>query len=194
MTATDVKITRKYGRVISAGRMDKTVRVEYTHTVYDKHIRRPFPAKTRLMVADLTNSCREGDVIRFGNGWRASKNVHHVVEKIIAPFGTPIKDRPKVPMRSKLERTKKWKMLGGEGAKIGKTKAKVLRRMEAEKERLAKVAEAEAKKAKLLQETGKRRKIQTGETETAKKELGNENWMKEERAIMEKALKSMHLK
>ena len=193
-TATNVKISRKYGRVISAGRMDKTVRVEYTHTVYDKHIRRPFPAKTRLMVADPNNSCREGDVIQFGNGWRTSKNVHHVVEKIVAPFGSRIEDRPPVTSRMELEQEKAKKLQGEDGVRVGKTKAKVLRRMEAEKERLAKVAEAEARKAKLEAIEQRRRMQAAEEEERAKSEYGSEKWQKEELAIMEKALKSMNRK
>lgn len=30
-------------------------------------------------------------------GWRTSKHVHHVVDHIIAPFGPPIEERPRVP-------------------------------------------------------------------------------------------------
>lgn len=30
-------------------------------------------------------------------GWRYSKHVHHVVTSIIAPFGTPVEERPPVP-------------------------------------------------------------------------------------------------
>lgn len=187
-TATNVKITRKFGRVISAGRMDKTVRVEYRHTVYDKHIRRPFPAKSRLLVADPRNSCREGDVIQFGNGWRASKNVHHVVERIVAPFGTAIRDRPSVTWRATLEQRKADKLKGGEEqeVRVGKTKAKVLRRLEAEKVRLAQ--EDEIKRAE-FEAIETRRKMQADEAEKMRKSIASEKWKEEEMAIIERALR-----
>ena len=189
-TAANVKITRKFGRVISAGRMDKTVRVEYRHTVYDKHIRRPFPAKSRLLVADPQNACREGDVIQFGNGWRASKNVHHVVERIVAPFGTPLKERPSTTWRVRLEQQKAEKLRGGEGEeiRIGKTKAKVLRRLEAEKVRLAQAAEDELKRQE-LEAMERRRERQTDEAEKMKNSIASEKWKEEEMAIIERALR-----
>lgn len=48
------------------------------------------------MVSDPRNSLREGDVVEFSSGWRASKRVRHVVERIVAPFGTAIEARPAV--------------------------------------------------------------------------------------------------
>lgn len=30
-------------------------------------------------------------------GWGVAKNVRHVVDKIVAPFGTKVEDRPPVP-------------------------------------------------------------------------------------------------
>jgi small subunit ribosomal protein S17 len=36
-------------------------------------------------------------VISISNGWRVSKQVHHVVNHIIAPYGEPIEARPAVP-------------------------------------------------------------------------------------------------
>lgn len=40
---------------------------------------------------------RQGDIISIAPGWRVSKNVHHVVESIIAPFGEPAEARPPIP-------------------------------------------------------------------------------------------------
>lgn len=149
------QIHRKYGRVISAGFMDKTVRVEFVHQEYDKHIRRPFPAKSRLMVSDPHNSCREGDVVRFGSGWRASKNVRHVVEQIVAPFGSSKNKRSRVPSRMEQEVDKMVE--GRKEARVGKIKARVLRRMEAENARQA-VAQQAAKKLLARKEEAKMRK------------------------------------
>ena len=58
---------------------------------------------------DPASSLRTGDVITIQPGWRTSKHVHHVVTSIIAPFGTPIEERPPVPteeerMREKVRR------------------------------------------------------------------------------------------
>lgn len=36
-------------------------------------------------------------MISISPGWRASKQVHHVVNSILAPFGEPIEARPPVP-------------------------------------------------------------------------------------------------
>jgi hypothetical protein len=54
------------------------------------------------MVSDPQNSLREGDVIEFSSGYPKSRRVHHVVERIIAPFGEAIEDRP--PVLSRAER------------------------------------------------------------------------------------------
>lgn len=49
------------------------------------------------MVHDPASSLRTGDIISISSGWRVSKNVHHVVRSILAPFGEPIEARPRVP-------------------------------------------------------------------------------------------------
>jgi hypothetical protein len=49
------------------------------------------------MVHDPASSLRTGDIISISSGWRVSKNVHHVVRSILAPFGEPIEARPAVP-------------------------------------------------------------------------------------------------
>lgn len=51
------------------------------------------------MVSDPRNSLREGDVVEFSSGWRASKRVRHVVERIVAPFGAAVEQRPAVMSR-----------------------------------------------------------------------------------------------
>ncbi|KAE8150450.1 hypothetical protein BDV25DRAFT_154462 [Aspergillus avenaceus] len=101
--------TLKTGTVVSVGRMDRTVRVAHRHTFWDNHIRKNYPKVTTYLVADPKESLREGDVIEFSSGYPKSRNVHHVVERIIAPFGQPIEDRPAVLTREErdAERTEK---------------------------------------------------------------------------------------
>ena len=88
--------------MISAGRMDRTVRVKVVHQEWDKFFRRYFPKRTNYMVHDPRNSLREGDVVEFVDGWRVSRRVRHVVERIVAPFGTSPEERP--PVMNWLER------------------------------------------------------------------------------------------
>lgn len=45
---------------------------------------------------DPRSSLRTGDIIEISPGWRISRNVRHVVNRIIAPFGEPIEARPSV--------------------------------------------------------------------------------------------------
>ncbi|OJJ49144.1 hypothetical protein ASPZODRAFT_129551 [Penicilliopsis zonata CBS 506.65] len=94
--------TLKTGTVISAGLMDRTVRVAHRHTTWDSHIRKLYPKVTKYMVSDPRNSLREGDVIEFSSGFPKSRHVRHVVERIIAPFGESLESRP--PLMTKEER------------------------------------------------------------------------------------------
>lgn len=52
--------------------------------------------KTHL-VHDPNSSLRTGDVVSIVPGWPTSQHKRHVIKQIIAPFGTPIEDRPPVP-------------------------------------------------------------------------------------------------
>ncbi|EHA18497.1 hypothetical protein CBS63078_4980 [Aspergillus niger] len=104
----------KTGTVVSVGRMDRTVRVSHRHTIWDAHIQKPYPKITTYLVSDPRNSLREGDVIEFSSGYPKSRNVRHVVERIIAPFGSAIEDRPAVMTREERDaeraakRAAKW--------------------------------------------------------------------------------------
>ncbi|KAF9885188.1 hypothetical protein FE257_000639 [Aspergillus nanangensis] len=89
----------KTGTVVSVGRMDRTVRVSHRHTVWDSYLRKTYPKETTFLVSDPRNSLREGDVIEFSSGYPKSRHVHRVVERIIAPFGTPIEERAAVMTR-----------------------------------------------------------------------------------------------
>jgi ribosomal protein S17 len=79
--------------------MERTVTVEHRHTIWDRHIRKNYPKVTRFLVSDPQNSLREGDVIEFSSGAPKSRHVRHVVERIIAPFGEAIEDRPAILTR-----------------------------------------------------------------------------------------------
>ncbi|ESZ94092.1 hypothetical protein SBOR_5512 [Sclerotinia borealis F-4128] len=69
--------------VVSSGLMAKTVK-KYSGT-------------SHVLVHDPNSSLNTGDVISISPGWRTSKSIHHVVSSIIAPFGTPISERPPIP-------------------------------------------------------------------------------------------------
>ncbi|CAG8954875.1 hypothetical protein HYFRA_00008562 [Hymenoscyphus fraxineus] len=83
--------------VVSSGLMDKTVKVRIGVQKWNKHIQKDFNHTQHLLVHDPASSLRTGDIISISSGWRVSKNVHHVVRSIIAPFGEPIEGRPPVP-------------------------------------------------------------------------------------------------
>ncbi|KAF8866273.1 nucleic acid-binding protein, partial [Acephala macrosclerotiorum] len=83
--------------VVSAGLMEKTVKVRIGQQKWNAHIRKHFNRTSHLLVHDPASSLRIGDIISISPGWRASKHVHHVVNSILAPFGDPIEARPKVP-------------------------------------------------------------------------------------------------
>ncbi|KAJ9243271.1 hypothetical protein C8Q69DRAFT_90635 [Paecilomyces variotii] len=95
--------TIRTGTVISVGLMNRTVRVAHHHTTYDRLIRKTYPKTTTYLVSDPRNSLREGDVIEFSSGAPKSRRVRHVVERIVAPFGTPVEERPAVMSREERE-------------------------------------------------------------------------------------------
>jgi len=50
-----------------------------------------------VLVHDPQSSLRTGDIVSISSGWRTSKQVPHIVNRIIAPYGDPIEARPPVP-------------------------------------------------------------------------------------------------
>jgi len=111
--------------VVSAGPMQKTVKVRIGTQQWNRHIRKHFNSTTHLLVHDPASSLRVGDIIAISPGWRVSKHVHHVVQSIIAPFGPPVEERPPVPTeeerlreraRKKEEKDKRRDEEGGEEA------------------------------------------------------------------------------
>ncbi|KAF1963550.1 nucleic acid-binding protein [Byssothecium circinans] len=86
----------KVGVVVSAGKMDRAVKVRIAKQEWNKKFRKHFPSPETHIVADPQNSLVEGDVVRIASGWRTSKTIRHVVTAIVAPFGAPVQDRPPV--------------------------------------------------------------------------------------------------
>jgi len=96
---------------------------------WDPHIRKYYKKKAMYKVSDPHDSCREGDIIEFSSGYRVSRTVRHVVERITVPFGLPISERN--PVMTPEEREEWWrgdKSVKGTEEYIGKIKKLVLRR------------------------------------------------------------------
>ncbi|KAG9246008.1 hypothetical protein BJ878DRAFT_417909 [Calycina marina] len=98
--------------VLSAGLMEKTVKVRIGTQKWNAHIKKNFNKKAHLLVHDPASSLRTGDIVAVVSGWRTSRHVHHVVDHIIAPFGAPIEERPRVPSEEEriMERVEKKRL------------------------------------------------------------------------------------
>ncbi|KAF2268506.1 nucleic acid-binding protein [Lojkania enalia] len=92
----------RIGVVVSAGRMDRAVKVRIAGQEWHKKFRKFFPSPQTHIVSDPNNSLVEGDVVAIQSGNRTSKNIRHVVHAIVAPFGRPVEERP--PVLSEKER------------------------------------------------------------------------------------------
>ncbi|PQE26446.1 ribosomal s17 protein [Rutstroemia sp. NJR-2017a BBW] len=77
--------------------MHKTVKARIGQQKWNNHIRKKFNFKGDLLVHDPRSSLRTGDIIAINPGERYSKTVRYVVSSIVAPFGTPIEERPPIP-------------------------------------------------------------------------------------------------
>lgn len=83
------------------------------------------------LVSDPNSSLRQGDTIRFTRCKQITKHIGHVVEEILAPWGSAIAERPPVlneGERSKLsqekhERKLEQKILRPEESEKGERKA-----------------------------------------------------------------------
>lgn len=120
----DYVSTLRFGTVVTVGCMDRTVRVCYQDREWDKRLQKYYPKETHFLVSDPRNSLREGDVIEFSSGAPKSRRVHHVVERILIPFGSPIEHRPAVMSREERdqERERRWaaKWLRRESRRLGR--------------------------------------------------------------------------
>ncbi|PSR85504.1 hypothetical protein BD289DRAFT_348996, partial [Coniella lustricola] len=84
------------GVVVSAGLSDKTVKVRVGGEEWNKKIKKYFKKPQTHLVHDPNNSLRTGDAVEIVSGWRTSKQKRFVVNRIIAPFGPPVSERPPV--------------------------------------------------------------------------------------------------
>ncbi|OLN87653.1 37S ribosomal protein S17, mitochondrial [Colletotrichum chlorophyti] len=112
------KVTRQLtGVVVSAGLMQKTVKVRVGGQQWNSKVQKMFTKPQTHLVHDPNSSLRAGDIVSIVPGWRTSPHKRHVVKSIIAPHGTPIAERPPIPTEE--ERF---------AAAIAKREAKVARR------------------------------------------------------------------
>ncbi|OTB12578.1 hypothetical protein K445DRAFT_321025 [Daldinia sp. EC12] len=86
-----------HGIVVSAGLMDKTVKVKLGGLRWEPRVQKFFKEPRFKLVHDPRNSLRQGDVVAIEPSWRVSQHVRHVVKHIIAPYGEPIESRDPVP-------------------------------------------------------------------------------------------------
>ncbi|KAF3763735.1 nucleic acid-binding protein, partial [Cryphonectria parasitica EP155] len=91
------------GVVISAGLAAKTVKVQIGGEEWNKKVKKYFKKPESHLVHDPNNSVRTGDVVEIVSGWRSSKRKRFVVNRIIAPFGPPVEERPPVPTQQERE-------------------------------------------------------------------------------------------
>ncbi|TQS38282.1 hypothetical protein Golomagni_01217 [Golovinomyces magnicellulatus] len=115
--------------VISAGLMQKTVKVRIGVQQWDSlikkmdvnekksprlYIQNNFNRSRNVLVHDPNDSLRTGDIISISPGWRISKSVRHIVDKLVAPFGTPAEERPPIlTFRQRMEQREEkrlWKL------------------------------------------------------------------------------------
>ncbi|KAJ4352993.1 hypothetical protein N0V95_003786 [Ascochyta clinopodiicola] len=88
--------SQKVGVVVSAGKMSRAVKVRIAGQEWNKTFRKHFPSHKHYTVSDPNNSLVEGDVVRITSGHRTSSTIRHVVTAIVAPFGEPVENRPRV--------------------------------------------------------------------------------------------------
>ncbi|KAF2772593.1 nucleic acid-binding protein [Teratosphaeria nubilosa] len=94
------------GVVVSAGKMDRTVKVRMVGKKWNNKVKKHFDTHTDYLVHDPNNSLLAGDVVVIDR-LRCSKEVYHIVTKLHAPFGTPAHERPPIPTPD--QRLANWK-------------------------------------------------------------------------------------
>lgn len=95
------------GIVVSAGKMNKTVKVRVTDTVFNKRVQKLFATHKDHLVHDPSSSARLGDVVTIQSGFRVSTQVHHLLRSIVSPMGEGIEERPTIPSVGELLRKRK---------------------------------------------------------------------------------------
>ncbi|RDA89704.1 hypothetical protein CP533_6801 [Ophiocordyceps camponoti-saundersi (nom. inval.)] len=112
-----------HGIVVSAGLMQKTVKVRIGGQKWNQTINKWFSSPKHFLVHDPKSSLRTGDVVSIVPGWPTSKHKRHVVKQIIAPFGTPISERPPIP-------TSEERIAEREAKKAAKDKRRAAKRVQ----------------------------------------------------------------
>lgn len=87
---------RIVGVVVSAGKMNKTVKVRVAGKTWNKRVKKHFASHKDHLVHDPNSSLVVGDVVSL-HRLRVTPQVQHVVAAIVSPYGTPIDQRPPVP-------------------------------------------------------------------------------------------------
>jgi len=118
--ATTRRLRELHGVVVTAGLMDKTVKVRVGGQKWNAFLKKFFDKSETYLVHDPNNSLRTGDVVAIEPGFRTSKSKRHVVKAIIAPAGTPIAERPPIPTAEE-----RWTEIFTD--KVAKDERKVLR-------------------------------------------------------------------
>jgi ribosomal protein S17 len=84
--------------VVSAGRMQRAVKVQTTKQCFNSFLQKHFRSRSTHLVSDPTDALRIGDVIRIEPlPFAKSRRIRHVVSEIITPFGPRIDERPPIP-------------------------------------------------------------------------------------------------
>ncbi|KAF9870388.1 putative ribosomal protein S17 [Colletotrichum karsti] len=97
-TAAARQVIREvHGVVVSAGLMQKTVKVRVGGQQWNRKVQKMFTKPMNYLVHDPNSSLQTGDVVSIVPGWRTTPKKRHVVKSIIAPYGTPIEERPSIP-------------------------------------------------------------------------------------------------
>jgi len=122
-----------HGVVVSAGLMQKTVKVLVGGQKWNADVRKHFKAPKKYLVHDPNDSLRTGDIVAITPGWRTSKHKRHVVKRIIAPAQVPVEERNPVPTEGE-----RW------AAALAKRDAKVERRTTQKAEERARAMGARA--------------------------------------------------
>lgn len=149
---------------MSAGKMSRAVKVRVAGQEWNKLFRKHFPSHKHYTVSDPNNSLVEGDVVRITSGHRTSSTIRHVVTAIIAPFGEPVENRPKVLNAEELNQLRvQERLLKDVRAAERGREASVQRLAQAKKQgvRIPSLEEA-VEKLRLHEETEKTRQAKGG--------------------------------
>ncbi|KAK3689980.1 hypothetical protein B0T22DRAFT_183381 [Podospora appendiculata] len=106
-----------HGVVVSAGLMQRTVKVRVGGQKWNSFLQKHFDAPKTYLVHDPADSLRTGDVVSITPGFRTSKSKRHVVKSIIAPAGVPVEERPAVPSEAERWERKAAQKLAKEARK-----------------------------------------------------------------------------